>query len=664
MSIDYRRARIRAYRARLTFRKQLLTSPRRSPVRFGVFEADLDLGELRKHGMRLKLPQQAFRVLQLLLERPSEVISRDELRLSLWPADTFVEFDHGLNNAVNRLREVLGDDAQNPRFIETLPRRGYRFIAPVTLPAPVESAAPAPITVTPTTAPPPAPQPPVVSLRFTALAVVLVTVIASVLLIGLPPRLGTNATADPSRVEALAVLPFLNLSTNAEQEYFADGMTEALIAELSIVGGFRVISRTSAMRYKTVSKPLNEIAKELGVDAIVEGSVLREGNRIRVTVQLIAARTDTHLWAQTYERELDTVLALQREVARTIADAVHVTIQGGERRAAIRAVDPDVYELYLRGRHLLNRRGEADLQKALEYFEQVIQRDPAYAPAHAAVAAAWENMADWNNFVPPREGLPKAKAAALRALELDESLAEAHVRLAFVNEVYEWRLADAEKGYQRAIELDPNYADAYQHYALYLSRVDRGQEAEEMARRAQQLDPLSLEANVEFGTRLLDNGKPEQALIHLEGTVELDRNYFDTYVHLSHVFEALKRPADQVAAARRGVEVSGRAPHALQALARAYAATGDEPQAMKILDELHRRPTQRNAFDVAMIHLRLNQFERALDWLVKACDERASALAYFHQVHTGRQFDPIRKDERFRRVMQCAGVSAAGTPSS
>jgi len=634
------------------------------PIRFGVFALDLTSGELRRNGAKIRLHDKSFQVLSALLECPGELVTRQNLQHRLWPDDSFVEFDNNLNNAVSRLREALGDAADNPRFIETLPRRGYRFIAPVTMPAPPEPAAQAPIAVSPATATPPAPQPPVVSLRFTAFAVVMVAVIASVLLIGLPPRLGTNATPDPSRVEALAVLPFLNLSTNAAQEYFADGMTEALIAELSIVGGFRVISRTSAMRYKTVSKPLNEIAKELGVDAIVEGSVLREGNRIRVTVQLIAARTDTHLWAQTYERELDTVLALQREVARTIADAVHVTIEGGARRAAVRAVDPDVYELYLRGRHLLNRRGEADLQKALEYFAQVIQREPDYAPAHAAIAAAWENMADWNNFVAPREGLPKAKAAALRALELDESLAEAHVRLAFVNEAYEWRLADAEKGYQRAIELDPNYADAYQHYALYLSRVDRGQEAEEMARRAQQLDPLSIEANVEFGTRLLDNGKPEQALIHLQSTVELDRNYFDTYVHLSHVFEVLKRPADQVAAARRGVEVSGRAPHALQALARAYAATGDEPQAMKILDELHRRPTQRNAYDVAMIHLRLKQFQRALDWLVKACDERASALAFFERVHTGRQFDPIRKDQRFRRVMQCAGVSAAATPSS
>lgn len=639
----------------------MASNPRRPPLRFGVFEADLEAGELRKHGLRIKLPHQAFRVLHVLIERPMDVISRDELRQTLWPADTFVEFDHGLNNAVNRLRDALGDDAQSPRFIETVPRRGYRFIAPVVGLAPPESAAPQALDVGPPpnlapAAPLAPPSARIVSPRLAALAAGLVVAI-STLLLGSPAWRGSIG-GGPPRIEAVAVLPFLNLSSDPAQDYFADGMTEALISELSILGGFRVISRTSAMRYKTANKPVTEIAKELGVDAIVEGSVLREGNRMRVTVQLIGAPTDTHLWAQTYERELDTVLALQREVARTIAEEIHVTVGRREpARAAARPIAPDTYEFYLRGRHLLNRRTEADLQKALEYFELVIKHDPGYAPAHAAVAAVWEAMSDWNNFVSPKEGLPKAKAAALRALELDASLAEPHVRLAFVNEAYEWRLAEAEAGYKRALELDPNYAEGYEHYALYLSRLGRGEEAVEMGRRAHQLGPLSLTANVQFGSRLLDTGRVEEALNHLERTVELDPNYFDTYVHLSHVFEALRRPADQVAAARRGAEVSGRAPHALQALARAYAATGNQVEALKILDELHQRPTQRNAYDVAMIHLRLKEFERSLYWLVKACDERAAALAFFQREHSKRQFDPIRKDKRFQQVMQCAGVS-------
>ena len=631
----------------------MVATPRRPPVRFGVFEADLDAGELRKHGMRLKLPQQAFRVLQVLIERPNEVISREELRQSLWPADTFVEFDHGLNNAVNRLRDVLGDDAQSPCFIETAPRRGYRFIAPITDDVPPASAPPLP----PQPEVEPQPTRRFVPKHMAPLAVILLMVTALILVVVRPTWFSRSAAPGDATVQALAVLPFLNLSRDPGQDYFADGMTEALIVELSSIGGFRVISRTSSMQYKSVTKPVADIADELGVDAVVEGSVLRDGNRMRVTVQLIGARSDTNLWTQSFDREVDTILVFQRDVARAIAEAIHVTVAGP--RLAAGHVDPDIYELYLRGRHLLNRRSEADLQKALEYFELVIKRDPGNARAHAAVAAVWQAMSDWNNFVAPKDGLPKAKAAALRALELDGSLAEAHVRLAFVNEAYEWRLPEAEAGYQRALELDPNLAEAYQHYSLFLSRLGRAEESVEMGRRAHQLDPLSLGVNVEYGTRLLDTGRLDDALKHFQRTVELDPNYFDTYVHLSHVFEALRRPADQVSTARRGVEVSGRAPHALQALARAYAVTGDHAEAKTILDELHQRPTQRNAYDVAMIHLRLKEFDRSLQWLVKACEERAAALAFFPLLHNGRQFDPIRADTRFEHVLRCTDAGVA-----
>ena len=628
----------------------MAASTHHTPLRFGVFEVDLETGELRKHGRRIRLPHQSLRVLQVLVERPLQVITRDELRQSLWPADTAVEFDRNLNTAVSRLREALGDEADNPRFVETVPRQGYRFIAPI-----IDNQKAQPAPSPPAVDPEPSRTPLFDPRHMTALAVILLFVAAVVLVVGWPSRLSRSRDADADKVQALAVLPFLNLSGDPGQEYFADGMTEALIVELSSLGGFGVISRTSSMQYKTVTKPVAEIAAELGVDAVVEGSVSRDGNRMRVMVRLIDAHRGTNLWAQSFEREIDTILVFQSEVARSIADAIHVTV-GGPRQAASR-IDPEVYELYLRGRHLLNRRTEADLQKALEYFELVIKKDPGNARAHAALAAAWQAMSDWNNFVAPREGLPKAKAAALRALELDSSLAEAHVRLALVNETYEWKLPEAEAGYKRAIELDPNLAEAYQYYSFFLSRLGRDEESVELGRRAYQLDPLSMAVNVEYGTRLLDTGRVDEALAHLQRTVEIDPEYFDTYVHLSHVFEALRRPADQVAAALRGAEVSGRAPHALQALARAYAVTGNHPEALKVLDELHKRPTQRNAYDVAMIHLRLKQYERGLSWLVKACEERAAALAFFYRNQTSGVFDPIRHDRRFRQVQQCASVT-------
>ena len=605
-------------------------------------------GELRRGGAKARLHERSFQVLSALLERPGEVVTRQELQRRFWPEDTFIEFDNNLNNAVSRLREALGETADDSRFVETVPRRGYRFIAPIS-----NEKEPEPVP------PPPSVEPPhtrrFVPRHVAAVAVTMVIVAALLIVVVRPAWLSRSRGDGDATVKALAVLPFLNLSGDPAQDYFADGMTEALIVELSTLGGFGVISRTSSMQYKDVNKPASAIADELGVDAVVEGSVLRDGNRMRVTVQLIGAHSDSNLWTQSFEREVHTILAFQREVARTIADAIHVSVSG-PRRAAGR-VDPEVYELYLRGRHLLNRRTEADLQKALEYFELVIERDPANAPAHAAVAAVWQAMSDWNNFVAPKDGLPKAKAAALRALELDSSLAEAHVRLAFVNEAYEWRRPEAEAGYKRALELDPNLAEAYQHFSLFLSRLGRGEESVAMAERAHQLDPLSMAVNVEYATRLLDTGKLDEALKHLQRTVELDPNYFDTYVHLSHVFEALRRPDDQVAAALRGAEVSGRAPHALQALARAYAVTGNRIAALKILDELHQRPTQRNAYDVAMIHLRLKEFERGLSWLLKACEERAAALAFFDRNYTGSLFDPIRNDKRFQQVLQCAGVT-------
>src|SRR5438445_10084124 len=376
--------------------------PSRGAVRFGVFEVDLRVGELRKKGIKIKLQDQPFQILQILLERSGEVVTREELRGRIWPADTFVDFDQGLNNAIKRLRESLSDSPDNPRFIETVPRHGYRFIG--------------------------------------------------------------NLGATTGRIKSLAVLPLENLSRDPEQEYFAEGMTEALITTLAKIGELRVVSRTSAMQYKGVHKPVREIAQELGVDMIVEGTVLRAGRRVRITAQLIDAPKEMHLWAESYERDLRDVLALQSEVAQAIARQVQVklTPQDLAHFAQPHPVDPEAYEAYLKGRYHWNRRSGEGFGKAVQSFQTAIARDPSYAAAYAGLAECLTGLSAWG-FVPAQEGCGKAKGLARQALEIDHSLAEAHAALGFAS-MYDYDFLTAEREFERSIELNPRYASAHEWF--------------------------------------------------------------------------------------------------------------------------------------------------------------------------------------------------------
>src|SRR5438552_93711 len=368
----------------------------RASVRFGAFELDQDAGELRKQGTRMKLQEQPLQMLQVLLQRPGEVVTREELQQKIWPSDTFVDFDVGINNAIKRLREALGDSAETPRFIETLSRRGYRFIE--------------------------------------------------------------TTSASPRKFESLAVLPLENLSRDPEQEYFAEGLTEALITTLAKIGDLRVVSRTSAMQYKGVRKPLREIAQELEVDAIVEGTVLRSGHRVRITAQLIDAPKETHLWAESYERGLRDVLTLQAEVAKAIAREVRVKIAPQEQAnlAQPQPVDPEAYEAHLKGRYHWNRRSGEALPKAVQYFQQAIAKDPTYAAAYSGLADCLSVLGYWG-LVPPDEGCGKAKGLAHKALEMDHSLAEANASLAFATMFYDFDFVTVEREFERSIELNPRY---------------------------------------------------------------------------------------------------------------------------------------------------------------------------------------------------------------
>ena len=410
-------------------------------ARFGPFEVDFRAGELFKDGRKVRLQEQPFRILAMLLEHTGGTVTREELHQRLWPNDTFVDFDHGLNNAINRLRETLCDSAENPRYIETLPRRGYRFVASVELISP--AAALEPVEVLSETAASLEPSggalrqasnergtsawPP--RMRRLTFVAAFTSVLLAVVLVFNFGKLRTRVfSAEPMpRIQSIAVLPFENLTGDPGQEYLVDGMTDELTTRLAQISSWKVISRTSAMQYKATKKLLPQVARDLNVDAVVEGSVTRSGRRVRITAQLIQATTDRHLWANSYEQDLGDILSLQGEVARDITDRVRVRLnpREEERLAQARPVVPDAYENYLKGLYYLQKWTSEDSNKASDYFQKAIQCDPTYAAAYSALAASYRNIA-FLNPVRPREAFGLAETAARKALQLDESLGDAH----------------------------------------------------------------------------------------------------------------------------------------------------------------------------------------------------------------------------------------------
>ena len=470
-------------------------------VRFGIFEADLNAGELRKAGVKIKVHGQPFEVLVLLLGRPGEVVPREELRQRLWPTDTFVDFDHGVNTAINRLREALGDSAENPRFIETVPRRGYRFVAPVEPQAsaaressviPGRASSSEEITTGTKVVPP------VHGRRMMVLALALVGAIA--LLVGLSLlRKGEGRLGAPSppRIESLAVLPLVNLSGNLDQDYFADGITDALITDLGKISALRVISRTSVMQYKGTKKPLPDIARELNVNAIIEGTVSRSGSHVRITANLLQAFPEKHLWAESYESEIGDILTLQGQVAQAVAREIQIKLTPEEQKllSKTRPVNPKAHDDYLMGRYLCGQDTIEPVNKAFPYFQQAIEEAPTDPLPYAGLAVCdllWGLGGDIFVGDPlPREGMQRARDAAFKAVQLDGDLAEAHTSLAVVAMVLDWNWSAAEREFKRAIELNPNYSPAHLWYAQYLVAMGRFDESVAEAKRSLELDPFS-----------------------------------------------------------------------------------------------------------------------------------------------------------------------------
>jgi TolB-like protein/DNA-binding winged helix-turn-helix (wHTH) protein/cytochrome c-type biogenesis protein CcmH/NrfG len=647
-----------------------MTEPSAVPktLRFGSFEADLRSGELRKQGTRIRLQEQPFQILSMLLERPGEVVTREELRQSLWPEDTFVDFDHSLNTAVNKLREALNDSADAPRFVETLPRRGYRFIAAVEE-IPKEAAKSPPVS------------PEIVVSRKDAPGVVVDVqemkpklrsekrrwvITISVMTTAVLALLGTGyhelskkgddvvpvGAGNSPRIESLAVLPLENLTGDPAQDYFADGMTDALITNLARIRSLRVISRTSVMQYKNARAPLPEIARKLNVDGIIEGSVQRSGNRVRITVQFLHGPTDQHIWAREYDSELTDILALQGDLSRAIAQEIHVNLSTEEqaRWRAPRPVNLEAYEAYLRARASAS---QWNWDKAIDLFQQAIRLDPGYAAAHAALAECYVDMHLFEN-ISPGEVIPRAKQAASRALKLDESLVEAHLALGAVF-MSEWNWSAAQSELKRAIELNPGHVKAHAYYAVYHRATGDIRAYMQAVRRVRDLDPLSQWSYLQLAEALVNTGQYDQAITELQLILQLFSERKTGLAHRDLGLAYLKKGMNRegIAETLKYVETlwvpnPDRSPE----LAYAFAVAGEKERALEIVSNLRKLPNV-SPVDVAAVFSALGDAEQAFQWLDKAYETHNALLIF---VKLDPRFDRYRSDPRFRDLVRRVGL--------
>src|SRR6516162_6115160 len=643
------------------------TATRAERVRFGIFEADLRSGELYRQGRRITLHQQPFQVLAMLLEHPGEVVTREELRRTLWPADTFVNFDIGVNAAVRKVRRALHDSADSPRYVETLPRRGYRFIAPVASVA--TSAAPSGVEVSgpeieesvqpalERAAPHTASWAAHAWIRWpvAGAALALLVFLAWLNVGSWRQRSVARAAAVPIR--SIAVLPLENLSGDPAQEYFVDGMTDALVTNLAQISSLKVISRTSVMAYKGTHKRLPEIARELNVDGIVEGAVIRSGDRIRVDAQLVEAVTDRHAWAQTYERHIGEVISLQGEIARAIASEIQAKLTPEEHARLLRPepVDPQTYELYVKGRYLWNKLTDDSVRKSIEYFQQAIQRQPSFAPAYAGMADAY--FAGCYRDVAPEEACSKAKAEAVAALQLDETLAEAHTALAACLFWYDWNWPGAEREFQRALGLNPNYARAHQFYGQYQKAMGRKNWAAEV-KRAAELDPVSpVNAG---GDWYLESGEYDMSINLLRKKLELDPQSAFVHMLLGRAHAMKGAYADAIDYFQTAVNLSGGAPGSLtpgslSLLGYAYGVSGKRTDALNVRRQLELLSQRRyvSPYDIAVVYVGLGEKDRAFKWLDKAVAERSTHLVMLNRPG---EMDSLRSDPRFAEVKRRVGL--------
>jgi TolB-like protein/DNA-binding winged helix-turn-helix (wHTH) protein/Flp pilus assembly protein TadD len=609
-------------------------------VRFGIFELDAKSGELRRRGLKIRLPDQSFQVLRMLLDRPGDVVTREELRQRLWASDTSVDFDAGLNSAIRKLREALDDSAENPRFIETLPRRGYRFIGSV------ESTTRDEVPV----APPAATSASRSRRGLMAGGLLLaVTIAALVVVYGARWRMSAGTAG---HIRSLAVLPFDNLTGDSSQDYFVDGMTDALTTDLAQAGGFDVVARTSAMRYKGAKKPLPVIGRELNVDALLAGAVIRSEHHVRITAQLSHAATERVVWARSYDGELSDVVTLQQQMARAIAAAIGGRVTSPAARAGRpSAVNPEAYDAYLKGLAVEGRQNTEGFRTAIAYFKEAVARQPDFAEAYAELGLTQTQFL-YAGPLSPREVIPDAEANTRKALQLDETLANAHVNLGSILSSFYWQWEEGDKEVRRARELSGHSAGPSQAELL---RGGRFEEAIADAERSLRLDPLSFAAHVDLAVVRRAAGQHDRAIVELRRALEIFPERPRGHFQLGVTFMFMDRTNDAISELETAVKSSqGGNPRFQAYLGYAYAAAGRPLDARRILNELESlgRRQYVSAFGLALIHDALGEKEPALAALERAYQDHA---VEFSQLNQYPPFKTIASEARFQTVMRQVG---------
>ena len=634
-----------------------LCAPTRKRSIHQAFELDLKTGELRKHGIRVRLQEQPRRVLELLLQNPGEVVTREELQKHLWSTGIFVDFERSLNRAIVRLRQSLGDESEAPRYVETVPRRGYRFLVPVetvnrvnwqsaprTESLPMELTDPA--------------LPPSVSPRRTRFVLHIIVIVAVTLAAAaslLPGPIASLLSWRPSHsTRSVAVLPLKNLSGDSAQDYFADGITDEITTDLARITSLRVVSATTSRRYRETADSLQQIARELNVDAVVEGSVARSGSRVRVNAQFIDAHNDAHVWAQIYERDAGEILEIQDSIALEVANQVHANLSREERESfdLRKTVVPEAYDAYLRGRSELGNQRQEALRKGLEYFKQSIALDRLYAPAYSGMADAYSLLANYGGM-PPNEAFPRAKSAALKALDLDHTLAEGHTSLAYVRHHFDWDWAGAEEEYKESIQLDPSNAITHLRYAEFLSNQGRHDQAIREVRQAHELAPRSLVVQSNIGRLLYYARRYDEGITELKSILADDpkRVYARIYLALCYEQKQMYPEAlaefQQVTAAFNGQEGIG--------IAHLYASMGKADDARRILSIQEQPPPDgvQDWFYIAGVYAQLGDKDNAFLWLERAYENRDFFVTF---VNVDPQMDPLRSDPRFTDLLSRIGL--------